>query len=389
MTLDRVVWSAAAGAQPIWTVAFAGDVLAAEPGLDRDDVWQERASRSSPLVAGADRVCVNLECPLGVDGLAAAAKHGLGSTLAGPASARTYLSGLGVVIAGLANNHAYDYGRAGVERTRALLQGADIAAPGAGRTLADPPEVCVVPGPDGQSRLVVWVAAGRSLDLATRSRAGTEVATRSRGHEAIAAARALGATSSIALLHLGIERTNRPDPDDVRLMDDLARFGFDVVVACHSHRTSGYAVIERDGDQPAVCLYGTGSLLSTVVYGPPEREGLVVHVGIGAGGRPVRVALRPVLLAGDGVGELPDEAAARDILDRVDAVAHEIADGTFAGRFHDDLSQGLAGRQLRDAVVAFRAGGVRGIAAKLRRMRWRHVRASVIAVRRRLRLRSR
>ena len=387
MTLDRVVWSSADGARATWTVAVAGDVLPAEQNVEDDDIWQGRARRSSPVVEGADRVFANLECPLGIDGLAVVAKHGLGSTLAGPAAARAYLSGLGVVVAGLANNHAYDYGPGGVERTRALLEAVDIAAPGAGRTLADPPAVHVASSPDGHARIAVWVAVGRCFDLATRIRAGCEVATRARGQEAIAAARARGATSSIALLHLGIERTNRPDPDDVRLMDDLARLGFDVVVACHSHRTSGYAVIERDGDQPAVCLYGVGSLLSMLVYGPPEREGLVVHVGIGAGGRPVRVALRPVLLAADGVGVLPDEAGARDILDRVDAVAREIADGTFAERFHDDLSHGLAARQLRDAVVAFRAGGVRALVAKLRRLRWRHVHASIIAVRRRLRLR--
>jgi hypothetical protein len=110
----------------------------------------------------------------------------------------------------------------------------------------------------------------------------------------------------------------------------------------------------------------------------------VAHVGIAVDGRVVRVAVRPVLLADDGVGEPASGASGDEVLGRVESVAEEVRNGSFAAGFYADLSQGMAGRQWRDAVAAFRAGGLRALLQKARRLRTRHVRAALRAVRRRL-----
>ncbi len=101
-----------------------------------------------------------------------------------------------------------------------------------------------------------------------------------RGLAALEALREQGASCCVAFLHAGEEKTNRAEPDTVRMMDALGAAGFDVVTACHSHRISGWREGRRPDGSRWACLYGLGSLASSVSYSDLEREGVVVVLGL-------------------------------------------------------------------------------------------------------------
>lgn len=356
-------------------LAVAGDYMPAGlPGADSAEAARASADRVAPLVADATWLVVNLECPVGVDGLAPAPKPGGGDPMSSAAPALAYLPPLRVGAAGLANNHMYDFGAEGLARTRAALDAAGIPCLGAGRRTSDEPEVVVL---DGPCRAGVWNAANATLWPASDRAEGVEPLTVERGRAALRRMDELGVAFRAALVHAGLEGTNRPDPADKDLLDALLAAGFDLVAACHSHRISGAQAVARDGRGQGLALHGLGSLSSSVSYSDLEREGLVAVVGIGDDGRVVEAEVRPVALGADGWGEVPGEAAATAIGERFRALSRELDDGSFRDAFYADMSSGLVARQLRDALRAYRNAGLRGLVAKLRRARLKHVRRLV------------
>jgi capsule synthesis protein PGA_cap len=353
-------------------LAIAGDYMPARlPGAESEGSARAMADRVAPLVEDVSWLVVNLECPIGVDGLKPAPKPGGGDAMSSAPAALGYLPPLRVAAAGLANNHMYDFGPEGVVRTRGALEAAGVPCLGAGRTTSDAPEVAIL---DGASRIGLWNAANATLWPAGERSEGVEPLTPERGREALRKMDELGATFRAALVHAGLEGTNRPDPADKDLLDELVGAGFDLVAACHSHRISGAQAIARDGRGTALALHGLGSLSSSVSYSELEREGLVVVAGLDGAGRLVEAEVRPVALADDGWGEVPSAAAAEAMATRFRAVSREIEDGSFRTAFYDDMSSGLVRRQLRDAVRAYRNAGARGLVAKLRRARLKHLR---------------
>lgn len=356
-------------------IAVVGDFLPAGlPGADDESAAQAAAARMAPLFEDVDWLLLNLECPISVDGLAAAPKPGSGDPMSAPADVLAHLPALGPApVAGLANNHLYDFGPEGVARTRAALEERGIPSLGAGRTTGDEPEVVVLDGPDG-IRVGIWCSANATLHPATARSEGVEPLKLERGRAALARMHELGATFRVALVHAGLEKTNRPDPSDKRSLDDLAEAGFDLVAACHSHRTSGFSEVATSDGRTALALYGLGSLSSSVMYSDLEREGVAVVVGLDGTGRPVEAELRAIHLREDGWGEPPAPGPAEAITGRVVEVTREIQDGSYTAAFYADMSEGLLGKQLRDARRAFRNDGLRGVARKLRRARVKHLR---------------
>jgi hypothetical protein len=165
----------------------------------------------------------------------------------------------------------------------------------------------------------------------------------------------------------------------VRLLDRLARCGFDLVAASHSHRVSGCrAVAAATARQhPSFCFYGLGSVASGYAASPAEREGLIVVASLSERGGVVRIEVRPVVLNESGFGEIPGARAGSMLLDRFQRLSDEITDGSFEPLFYRDVSRGLVRFYLRDAKAAFRESGVRGLARKAGRVRMRHIRRFV------------
>jgi hypothetical protein len=254
-----------------------------------------------------------------------------------------------------------------------------MVALGAGRDLCGEPEVTVWQGPEGV-RVGFWAAARATSDPATRHSAGVEPATVARGLAALNHFRRQGAPFCIALLHAGCLRTNYPDPEDVELMDRLAEMGFDIVAASHSHRIGGAKIVQSEDDRQAFCFYGLGSLVSGYVASPAEREGLIVVAALDREGALVQIEVRPVLLGDSGFGEIPSPPMRHAILDRFTRISAAIADGSYERAFYRDMSNGLLRLYVRDAALAFRQFGMRGLARKAARVRMRHMKRLVHAV---------
>jgi hypothetical protein len=223
------------------------------------------------------------------------------------------------------------------------------------------------------AKVGVWAAARHLPELATLKRPGIEPATRKRGQEALFAMKSEGASMTLAFLHAGLEHTNRPDPEDVALMDDLARMGFDFVTACHSHRIAGHNCIHREDGSSAFCFYGLGSISSGVIYSSLEREGLVVRAGLDESGKIVSVDVKPIRLEGSGWGRIPFFADACATLSHFAELSAEISQGIYKEQFYSDVKKGLFRRQLRDMQAAIQNGGVLGLVTKLGRVRMRHL----------------
>jgi hypothetical protein len=250
---------------------------------------------------------------------------------------------------------------------------------GAGNSINERPETFLWQGPGGL-RVGFWSAAKATSDPATHTSRGVEPATPLRGLQALEVIDNRGAHLRIALIHAGCMRTNRPDPEDVHLLDLLAKAGFDIVAASHSHRISGYRRIARPQNRQSFCFYGLGSLVSGYVAAPEESEGLSVVAGLSAAGEMLDLEVRPVSIGASGFGQIPTVRNAKAILQRFRDLSGEIADGSYEKLFYHDAAQGMAQLYLRDARAAFRSAGLRGLAHKARRVRLRHVKRLVYKV---------
>ena len=379
MTAPRkLLWkSPAADSQPIAArIAIAGDFLPAGKLNCQGVSWSELAAPLSASFADVDATFVNLECSLDAEGLPPRALNGIGDIVTAPSASLSYLEALRTCAVSLANNHAYDYQSEGVARTRESVTRHRLAPLGAGHTLNSSPETFLWHGP-GEIRVGFWAAAKAAHELAARSAAGVEPATLERAAAAVECLRKQGAKFCIALVHAGCLRTNRPDPEDVTLLDQIASAGFDVLASCHSHRVSGAKRIARGTASPAHCFYGLGTLVSGFIGSPDEREGLVLVAALDMGGALASLEVRPVCIAESGFGTVPSPEIASAILDRFHSLSAELADGSFARLFYRDMADGLLQLHLRDVRAAFRQEGVRGLARKAARLRMRHVRRLV------------
>jgi hypothetical protein len=355
--------------------AIAGDFLPSSglcpTGLD---TWSGMAEQLRESFRDLDFSLVNLECPVDVGMQPPRLKTTLGDTFSAPRESLDYLRALKCKVVSLANNHMYDYGSPGIRATRAALSSTGITSLGAGMTLQDSPEVCVIPL-GNSARIGIWCAALALRECSTTDSRGIEPATLDRGKAALSQLKSLGATCCVAFLHAGAEGTNRPDPNAVKLMDFLAQAGFDLVTACHSHRTSGYHdVVRNSSPHPAFCFYGLGSVASGVIYSDLEREGLVAVVGVNSEGGPASVEIQPIFLSGPGWGSVPTPAQAESILGRFLTISLEVLNGSYEHGFYEDTGKDLLRTHWRDLRLAFGRAGLRGIFSKLTRLRFGHIR---------------
>lgn len=358
---------------PVSRVVIAGDFLPASGlQLPQGRNWRDVAAGFARYFAKADVAILNLECCVDVGESRARPKFGLGDSFSVTSEVLEFPLGLGAIIIGMANNHVHDYGEEGLARTRQALLERHLVPLGVGRTLSETPDVVVAETTAG-TRIGVWAAARHLPDLARRKEPGIEPATRKRGEEALQALKAEGAKMTIAFLHAGLEHTNRPDPDDVALMQDLAKRGFDVVTACHSHRIAGHKRVCRADGSSAFCFYGLGSISSGVIYSDLEREGLVVVAGLDKSGEMARMDVHPVQLEESGCGRVPLLADAYATLSRFELLSEEISRGTYKQKFYGDIRSRLFRQQFRDIQAALQNGGMRGLASKLGRIRMRHL----------------
>ena len=117
-----------------------------------------------------------------------------GQYLAGPFGPMV-IGDLGADVVGLANNHIYDYGTEGVERTLAALEARGLQGLGAGRTLSDDAEIGLLGGIEGA--VAVWCSATRADRPATTTGVGVDIPSAERAVRAASAARASSSAARI------------------------------------------------------------------------------------------------------------------------------------------------------------------------------------------------
>ena len=369
---QRILWQSESP-RPIATrIALCGDFLPAGSVPDAATDWSALADGLSPHFADVDAMFANLECPVDVAGLTARKLTGIGQIVsAGPETLR-FLKAIHCAAVGFANNHAYDFGAEGVERTRAAVFKSGFRFLGVVSSLAAAPATLLWRSKSGLC-VGFWAAARASHDLATRKSAGVEPATVARAAEAAARLKAGGAHFTIALVHAGCIRANRPSPEDVSLLRSIAISGFSLVAASHSHRIGAAETLGIGHRSPAFCFYGLGSIASGYTASSLEREGLVVTAGFDAEANLQEIAARPVALAANGIGAVPNAQRRQEILCRFDSLSAEIRDGSYRPAFYREISSGLIQLYLRDARSALQSSGVHGLAKKAARVRLHHV----------------
>jgi hypothetical protein len=244
--------------QPACRFGIAGDFLPAcglSP-VDRE-TWSGQAKRVAPRFDDLEFSLVNLECPVGVEGLPPKVKASLGDSFAAQIECLDYLDSLKASVVGIANNHLYDYGRAGAERTLGRA-GERLSVCGFGRTLEEPPSVCIREARGGV-RVGIWAAARNLPDAATRNSMGIEPATRERAAKALAHMAARNVQCRVAFLHAGAEGTSYPDPMTPSSWKNSQRRGLPwlpLATPIASAATKQFR--GRNGD-PAHCFYGSAA----------------------------------------------------------------------------------------------------------------------------------
>lgn len=319
------------GDDPV-TIAFAGDVhfekqlapVAADP---------DGLASLAPYLSAADVTVVNLETAITTGGKRMAGKQ---FTFAAPPSALTTLANAGVDVVSLANNHAVDFGKGGLEQTLAAREGAPLALVGIGSDAAEAfaPAVFHV---DGVSVAVLAASQLRDHTTVYFSASDTKpgVASMEDPERLLAAVRAAASEYDVVVVvpHWGVEKHTCPSDKQVTAARQLAEAGADVVVGGHSHRVMGSGWLDD-----TYVGYGLGNFVwflnttfpgrSTGVLTVEVDKGVVAQKRIArakgeaaTGPVVVRDSWQPLSVAKSGIPAPDPETAQQMLADRAKAIA--------------------------------------------------------------------
>jgi poly-gamma-glutamate synthesis protein (capsule biosynthesis protein) len=192
---------------------------------------------AAAVLSAPDLTMVNLETAIAVGGRPEAKTF----TFQAPPSAFSALKAAGVDVVTMANNHAADYGSAGLTQTLAAIRatGFPVVGLGADARAAFAPYYTEVNG----VRLAILAASQVQEETlahfsATDSDPGIANAYSERLIASVRAAKAR-ADAVIVYLHWGTEYQNCPNGDQRTLADRLAAAGATAVIGAHAHILQG------------------------------------------------------------------------------------------------------------------------------------------------------
>jgi poly-gamma-glutamate synthesis protein (capsule biosynthesis protein) len=221
---------------------------------------------------------------------------------AGPLESLDLLLDAGFDVVGTANNHAWDFGRAGLLESIGHLDRAGIAHTGTGASLGDALRTVVIRRKGWTVALFSLTAIFNYPDLTVRGHAAeccvawadtTLMASRMR-----TVRDSVGADVVIVFIHAGLEYVPVPPSDVVSLFRALAGSGADYVIGHHPHVPQG---METVAGRPV--LYSLGNF----VFRQRQRwtnRGLIAEVELRPDGSrgltvlPIEAGYTPRLLAG-------------------------------------------------------------------------------------------
>lgn len=345
------------------TLALVGDLMFSHRVREAqasDPLLPLRAAE--PLLRACDLRIGNLETPIS---LKRRPVPGARSDYFALPAAADALASAGFHLVTLANNHVWDFGAEGVERTLAELDRVGVAWCGlAGERVGDRVEGRWR-APDGSAVAVLAYCGMRNVAVSGRPYR-TIAPDPDRVCRDIARAREAGC-ATVVVLHEG--GGPWPSPEVERVARLAVTAGAAVVAIHHAHVLGG---VERVGD--AVIAWGLGNFLAlTNNVAGERREGLVLRC-ILDGHRVVDHAVLPSWVTLDAcVVPAPPEVEAR-VRQRVEAMSRVMAEGRGGEMYRASVTPEKVWRRLREAVrEAFRGGG-RNLWPTLRSLRPHHAR---------------
>lgn len=244
----------AAGPQSI-TLAFGGDVHFERQVAGLLDASDEAWSKKLPALAAADYAIVNMEAAITDRGRAQSKPY----TFRVPPSSLDKLKLAGVDAVTAANNHAVDYGRAGLEQTLELKKTSPIPIIGIGNNAAEAfaPLTVDIKGVNTavlasseiyEETYQNWRAADDHPGIATNiDSARLREATRKAAadHDLV-----------VVFMHWGTEGSTCPNEQQQKTVRELKQDGADIIVGTHAHRPQGNGWSDR-----AFVGYGLGNFV--------------------------------------------------------------------------------------------------------------------------------
>ncbi|MET9021689.1 CapA family protein [Actinopolymorpha sp. NPDC004070] len=279
--------------QPI-TVAFAGDIHFQNQLRPRLANPGTALASLRPELSAADLTVANLETAVTTRGRPEDKRY----RFRAPPSAFAAVAAAGVDVVTMANNHAVDYGPAGLRDTLAAAARAPVAVVGIGPDAdrAFAPYVTRIRG-----TTVAVIGADAVADPTTRHFAAGEhspgIAVALRPDRLVAAVRAARRAADLVVvyLHWGQERVGCPTSGQRDLARRLASAGADVVVGSHAHVQLGAGMLDD-----TFVAYGLGNF---VWYSRNSRResttGILTLTTVGRSVRKVRWT--PGRVGGDGL----------------------------------------------------------------------------------------
>jgi poly-gamma-glutamate synthesis protein (capsule biosynthesis protein) len=293
-------------------LGFAGDVHFMDRTATR--LAANPATAFGPAAAelsAPDLTMVNLETAIAVGGQPEAKTF----TFQAPPSAFSALKAAGVDVVTMANNHAADYGSAGLAQTLAAIRqtGFPVVGLGADARAAFAPYYTQVNG----VRLAIVAASQVQEETlahfsATDSDPGIANAYSERLIASVRAARKR-ADAVIVYLHWGTEYQSCPNGDQQSLADRLAAAGATAVVGAHAHVLQG-AGWRPDGTYVA---YGLGNYFWWRSFGNAQDDDGVLTLTV-THGRVVSAEFSPARLDDRGIAVPATGASAQRILEQFD-----------------------------------------------------------------------
>jgi poly-gamma-glutamate synthesis protein (capsule biosynthesis protein) len=270
------------------------------------------------VLAGADLRVGNLETTVGDAGVAEDKAY----TFRAPAESVDALVTGGLDVLTLANNHAYDYGPAGLLETVRLVRERGILTVGAGidRRAAHAPALVEVEGvelgflgyvdvPDDWSGYAnrAWAATATSPGVAWADPAAIadDVAVLVPEVDHV-----------VVLLHAGTEGSGEPDPTQVAAVRTALEAGASAVVGAHPHVLQGWSLQEG-----RLVAWSLGNTVFDGFEDPLSREAGLLVVTFTAGAVE-EARLVPAVVDDRGLPRAlaPDGEPGRALLDRVAAL---------------------------------------------------------------------
>lgn len=195
------------------------------------------------------------------------------------------LTGAGVTVVNLANNHIADYGREGLEETLRHLDAAGIRYVGVGKNLADARKPFILERNGLRIAFLAYYGGGEFAATGTRS--GFAPRRASMVLEDVRAARQQ-ADYVVVNFHWGVERAEHPEPEQVTLAHAVIDAGADLIVGHHPHVVQGieayrgkhiaYSLGNFVFGGNALHTYDTVVLRVTLTAGNAQVEVIPVHV---------------------------------------------------------------------------------------------------------------